>query len=70
MNEKLVYVRPRPGTITRRPPSEGGGALPAEGAHVPLTTYWLRRLYAGELLTDPIAAPEAAPKARKGKPQE
>jgi hypothetical protein len=43
-----VKVKPAPGLKVRFP--ETGAALPEEGREVPETTYWLRRLRAGDVV--------------------
>ncbi len=55
-NNRMV-VRPganrrRPGEplIVRYPPPDTRRTLPAEGASVPMTLYWLRRLRSGDVV--------------------
>jgi len=57
-----VIVRPPAGMLCRRPASEGGAMLPAEGGLVPLNGYWNRRLAAGDVELVPIEAPKSEPK--------
>lgn len=47
-NENTIYVKPRKGLIVRQP-ERNGEALPARGAKVPRTAYWLRRLRDGDV---------------------
>lgn len=61
---RTLFVRPRPGFLVCRPASEGGGHLPEEGAKVPATSYWRRRLKTGEVL--PVTAAPQKPE-KKGK---
>lgn len=52
MVSRTEFVRPttRPdGEYNRIPDPERGGMLPRGGARVPLTSYWTRRLRAGEV---------------------
>lgn len=59
-----VFVRPRTGLIVRDPITRE--PLPADGAKVPRTPYWLRRLRAGDIVPAAKASPpkdKASPKA-------
>lgn len=48
--DEPIFVKPaRPGLIVRQP-EHGGEPLPAEGAVVPPTTYWRRRLKDGDIV--------------------
>lgn len=53
---KTVHVRPKEGLHVRNPAT--GAPLPEEGATVPLTTYWRRRIEDGDALASP---PKKAP---------
>ena len=62
-----VYVKPAPGLIVRDPDTRE--PLPAAGAWVPRTTYWVRRLRDGDVAeaAPPPAEPEISdPKSKKG----
>lgn len=53
-----MIVQPAPGRLVRDPITKQH--LPAEGAPVPATPYWLRRLRAGDVVEiQPTAAPAA-----------
>ncbi|WP_328184628.1 DUF2635 domain-containing protein [Marinobacter sp. OP 3.4] len=41
MSKDTIYVKPREGLRIRQ---ENGRPLPAEGRHVPLNSFWRRRL--------------------------
>lgn len=43
-----MFVTPAPGLMVLDPASRQ--PLPADGAHVPRTTYWLRRLREGDVI--------------------
>lgn len=55
----MLYLKPKDGSQVRRP---DGTLLPSRGAHVPNTSYWRRRLKAGDCETI------GAPQGRKSKP--
>lgn len=66
----FIYLVPAPGQVVRDPAN--GQPLPPEGAHVPDTSYWHRRLAEGSVTTvqtTPEApqgtTPAAAAAARK-----
>lgn len=61
MNGKSVFVKPAEGLKVRDPVTMDH--LPATGAEVPRTTYWLRRLRDGDV----VQAKRAARKPAKAK---
>jgi hypothetical protein len=66
-----MQVRPRSGLLVRDP-ANPPIPLPAEGAEVPRTTYWLRRLAKGdvELVNDRDALREIQAREDQAKPPE
>ncbi len=54
-----MFVKPKTGLVVRDPVSKR--ALPAEGADVPASGYWMRRLRDGDVIVS--EPPEAAPAA-------
>lgn len=54
-----MFVKPKDGLVVRDPATKR--ALPAEGAEVPETGYWMRRLRDGDVVESTPAAPAAAP---------
>lgn len=60
-----MRVKPRAGYVVRDP-ARPSTPLPAEGADVPRTPYWMRRLAKGdvELAPEPIES-EAQPRAQE-----
>lgn len=62
-----MFVKPaRPGLKVRDPKTKRH--IPAAGKHVPVTSYWVRRLAAGdvvEIFPIPDSRDESAPKAEE-----
>lgn len=54
------FIKPAPGLVVRQP--HNGQPLPAEGAEVGWSGYWVRRLAEGSIVES------AAPKKTKAKP--
>ena len=61
MTPTTIHVRPGPGLVVRDPVT--GTPLPPEGAAVPRTSYWLRRLRDGDATEVPAPAVPALPLA-------
>lgn len=59
------FVRPGDGRVVYR--EDGARVIPDEGESVPLTTYYLRRLSDGDLVSAPRARPKRAPKSAEPK---
>ena len=58
-----LFIKPRSGLIVRDPLDDKYRPLPAEGKHVERSTYWLRRLSAGDVVeAEPPRKAKAAPK--------
>lgn len=62
MREKIFLV-PRPGYIVRDP--ETKKPLPAEGMEVEKSSYWVRRIQAGDVSIVVISKPKPARKTKK-----
>lgn len=63
MSTETIAVRPAKGLIVRDPGT--GKALPATGAQVPKTAYWLRRLRDGDVVDTAAEKPEPEHKSSK-----
>lgn len=57
---ETIFVKPAAGRLVRDPATRGH--LPAEGAEVPRTGYWLRRLADGDVVEAPRPKPTAKTK--------
>lgn len=57
MREKIFLV-PRPGNIVRDP--ETKNPLPTEGMEVERSSYWVRRIQAGDVSVVPASKPKTA----------
>jgi hypothetical protein len=62
MMHKRAFLKPKPGMIVRFPT---GDLLPVEGRAVLLTSYWRRRLRAGEVTMENPEAPKTETKQKK-----
>lgn len=58
-----INVKPAPGRLVRDP--QTGMRVPDEGRAVPRTSYWLRRMHAGDLV-EVVEVVEAAPEPQGG----
>jgi hypothetical protein len=67
MRDRIRIKPARAGLVVRAP---GGRVLPAEGLDVTPTSFWLRRLRAGDVIqveqTQARRSSSSAPRARKG----
>lgn len=55
-----LFLKPRPGTIVRFPRT--GEILPEEGKFIILTSYWRRRIKAGDVVMESRKVLESKPK--------
>lgn len=62
MREKIFLV-PRPGNIVRDPDTKN--PLPAEGMEVERSSYWVRRIQAGDVSITVISKSKPARKTKK-----
>lgn len=58
---RTAFLIPKPGLVVRDPDTLQ--ALPAEGAEVPLSSYWNRRLAAGDVSEKPAKSKTTKPAA-------
>lgn len=67
-----IHLRPAPGRACPMP-EKGGELLPENGADVPLTAYWQRRINDGDALppdpAEPAAEDAAEPAAKPATPR-
>lgn len=64
MTTKRMFIRPRmTGAIIRNPLN--GAILPAEGALVPNTNYWIRRVSQGDVIVENREEEKPSTKKRK-----
>jgi len=66
-----VHVTPASRDLKVPQPERGGVFLPPEGAEVPPSSYWRRRIAEGSVRTRAVRADEETPRARtRALPQE
>ncbi len=64
MSTKRIFLKPRmTGAIIRNPLN--GAILPEEGALVPNSNYWLRRIVQGDVIVENREEEKASTKKRK-----